>query len=118
MLVALPEECQIEEKRLKRIEEFKRSVELKNRALGMADDARAKAIDDKVQERAKFKGWGQDYIKSIQENQNREEHFKQKEKEALALAKSQVSLFSSSPSVLMWILKFLQKIHCRTRSLK
>ena len=46
---------------MKRIEEFKRSVELKNRAMGMADDARAKAIDDKVQERAKFKGWGQDY---------------------------------------------------------
>ena len=103
---------------MKRIEEFKRSVELKNRAMGMADDARAKAIDDKVQERAKFKGWGQDYIKSIQENQNREEHFKQKEKEALALAKSQVSLLDSNPSIIMKILKFLHKISCRTRSLK
>ena len=79
---------------MERIEEFKRSVELKNRALGMADDARAKAIEDKVQERAKFKGWGQEYIKSIQENQKREEHFKQKEKEALALAKSQVCLLA------------------------
>ena len=79
---------------MKRIEEFKRSVELKNRAMGMADDARAKATEDKVQEKAKFKGWGQEYIKSIQENQNREEHFKQKEKEALALAKSQVSLLA------------------------
>ena len=76
---------------MKRIDEFKRSVELKNRALGMADDARAKAIEDKVQERAKFKDWGQDYIKSIQENTKREEQFKQEEKEALALAKSQVS---------------------------